>query len=466
MVKDSIRSSTPKNVGRSGGVSSGLAGDLGDQTSSAMDFGRGLPYARERDRAGIPGLVNPWDPITRVPRGIKPEDHGRWKREDDEQRIDEEYRRRDVKKEATVKEPPNRDEPKGGKKPKGGSSGGGGSGRSFGGPNSGDKIDDDKGRRPDDSSGEWLEELERALEFREYSWDCRLFMVYMHYPDGTWDMGTSNPVTYNHSFDLVTPDEFPSRRNLEYIVNRNGNITEGTTRLFPRSWWSEYTISIYESEGGEHICSFNKFVLSQVGARRGQIYGIQAMGNNIKSFVGIVKNLRNRTVYYEQRYSGNWSNPIRRTGPARFASDVIQSYGRSWAATHYLHGYPLGYRYIFKNLGIHPISIDTSTSSDRYIYRNPTETCNWEEIIPRKIRRIWIPDMNEECCGMIRRIYEFLDPESFPAEMPEKITVNAENTENRIKRINTLPEWLMYRFDIDDERWGEFEVKVEIDDVN
>ncbi|EKD10308.1 hypothetical protein SPLC1_S103380 [Arthrospira platensis C1] len=79
---------------------------------------------------------------------------------------------------------------------------------------------------------------------------------------------------------------------------------------------------------------------------------------------------------------------------------------------------------------------------------------------------ITIPDMNEECCGMIRRIYEFLDPESFPAEMPEKITVNAENTENRIKRINTLPEWLMYRFDIDDERWGEFEVKVEIDDVN
>ncbi|MDT9180715.1 MAG: hypothetical protein P5684_24265 [Limnospira sp. PMC 1238.20] len=29
-----------------------------------------------------------------------------------------------------------------------------------------------------------------------------------------------------------------------------------------------------------------------------------------------------------------------------------------------------------------------------------------------------------------------------------------------------MPEWLMYRFDIDDERWGEFEVKVEIDDVN
>ncbi|MFO7033204.1 hypothetical protein B9T07_26120, partial [Limnospira fusiformis CCALA 023] len=74
--------------------------------------------------------------------------------------------------------------------------------------------------------------------------------------------------------------------------------------------------------------------------------------------------------------------------------------------------------------------------------------------------------MNEECCGMIRRIYEFLDPESFPAEIPEKITVNANNPENRIKRINTLPEWLMYRFDIDDERWGEFEVKVEIDDVN
>ncbi|CDM93225.1 protein of unknown function [Limnospira indica PCC 8005] len=83
-----------------------------------------------------------------------------------------------------------------------------------------------------------------------------------------------------------------------------------------------------------------------------------------------------------------------------------------------------------------------------------------------KKRKIWIPDMKDECCGMIRRIYEFLDPESFPAEMPEKITVNAENPENRIKRINTLPEWLMYRFDIDDERWGEFEVKVEIDDVN
>ncbi|AMW27262.1 hypothetical protein N39L_62430 [Limnospira platensis NIES-39] len=50
--------------------------------------------------------------------------------------------------------------------------------------------------------------------------------------------------------------------------------------------------------------------------------------------------------------------------------------------------------------------------------------------------------MNEECCGMIRRIYEFLDPEYFPAEMPEKITVNADNPENRIKRINTLPETL------------------------
>ncbi|CDM93224.1 hypothetical protein [Limnospira indica] len=159
MVKDSIRSSTSKNVGRSGGVSSGLAGDLGDQTSSAMDFGRGLPYARERDRAGIPGLVNPWDPITRLPRGIKPEDHGRWKREDDARRIDEEYRRRDVKKEATVKEPPKRDEPKGGKKPKGGSSGGGGNGRSFGGPGSGDKIDDEEGRDiddDDDDGGEWI----------------------------------------------------------------------------------------------------------------------------------------------------------------------------------------------------------------------------------------------------------------------------------------------------------------------
>ncbi|BDT12095.1 hypothetical protein N39L_23410 [Limnospira platensis NIES-39] len=86
---------------------------------------------------------------------------------------------------------------------------------------------------------------------------------------------------------------------------------------------------------------------------------------------------------------------------------------------------------------------------------------------PENIRTITIPDMNEECCcGMIRRIYELLDPESFPAEMPEKITVNANNPENIIQRINTLPEWLMYRFDIDDERWGEFEVKVEIDDVN
>ncbi|BAI93607.1 hypothetical protein N39L_55460 [Limnospira platensis NIES-39] len=137
-IKDTIRSSTPRNIGRSGGVSSGLAGDLGDQTSSTMDFGRGLPYARERDRGGVPGLVNPWDPITRVPRGINPEDHGRWKREDDARRVDE--------------EPPKRDEPKGGKKPRGGRSGGGGSGRSFGGPNSGDKIDDDKGRRPGDSS--------------------------------------------------------------------------------------------------------------------------------------------------------------------------------------------------------------------------------------------------------------------------------------------------------------------------
>ncbi|MBD2672259.1 hypothetical protein H6G70_25740, partial [Arthrospira platensis FACHB-439] len=74
--------------------------------------------------------------------------------------------------------------------------------------------------------------------------------------------------------------------------------------------------------------------------------------------------------------------------------------------------------------------------------------------------------MNEECCGMIRRIYEFLDPESFPAEMPTKITVDADNPDNGIKEIKTLPEWLMYRFDIDDERWGEFEVKVEINDIN
>ncbi|MFO7033205.1 hypothetical protein B9T07_26125 [Limnospira fusiformis CCALA 023] len=42
------------------------------------------------------------------------------------------------------REPPGRDEPKGGKKPRGK----GGAGRGFGGPNSGDEVDDDKGRRP------------------------------------------------------------------------------------------------------------------------------------------------------------------------------------------------------------------------------------------------------------------------------------------------------------------------------
>ena len=52
---------------------------------------------------------------------------------------EERKKREDIKKEATVKEPPNRDEPKGGKKPRGK----GGAGRGFGGPNSGDEVDDD-----------------------------------------------------------------------------------------------------------------------------------------------------------------------------------------------------------------------------------------------------------------------------------------------------------------------------------
>ncbi|CDM94533.1 hypothetical protein [Limnospira indica] len=480
MVKDSIRSSTSKNVGRSGGVSSGLAGDLGDQTSSAMDFGRGLPYARERDRAGIPGLVNPWDPIARLPRGINPEDHGRWKREDDARRIDEEYRRRDVKKEATVKEPPNRDEPKGGKKPKGGSSGGGGSGRSFGGPNSGDKIDDDKGgepRRPKPGNGDIIPDPRDYPVDDDCGWQVMIFWRKTSSYNITRKSISTGMVYYiwNSSYSYrvnkingENPDDgFVIEIGVEraYTIFDGDNERSGTDShlvkihqspfywMSPSNEWYRFAkpercFIVNDGNGNTHRYYYENYWLSFEGEAIIDIIWTPYPSEFLKvinlwkspSHDRPKKDYQSGVYYPDSRRHGNFSLvngsfwfPIRPTRPSTMTSTT------SWEEQTVTRNdaYELD---VYSDCGDYPVSLPVDT--------------------------IGIPDMNEECCGMIRRIYEFLDPESFPAEMPEKITVNAENPENRIKRINTLPEWLMYRFDIDDERWGEFEVKVEIDDVN
>ncbi|BAI88344.1 hypothetical protein [Limnospira platensis] len=278
---------------------------------------------------------------------------------------EERKKREDIKKEATVKEPPNRDEPKGGKKPRGK----GGAGRGFGGPNSGDEVDDDKGRRPGDSSDD----------------------------DSDDDSDNGN--------------------------GGNGNI--GCTIKANE----KYSVEEFDRQMGSGGCC-----------------NPPPSGSSITFF---------------SHMDWRWGETPQPTGSERFFYTQGQ-WESEWA-----YGDP---DLMFESIGVFCDWWMECTEFDYVIPRFSASTKDIPQCIegeePENIRTITIPDMNEECCGMIRRIYEFLDPESFPAEMPEKITVNADNPENRIKRINTLPEWLMYRFDIDDERWGEFEVKVEIDDVN
>ncbi|BAI90241.1 hypothetical protein [Arthrospira platensis] len=393
------------------------------------------------------------------------------------------------------REPPKRDEPKGGKKPRGK----GGAGRGFGGPNSGDEVDDNKGRSSDNQgdNASYLDELiEETTTVKD---DCYYLLPYAHPRYGE----SSGYQSYNilsgyGNFDRFEKNDFQtslhkSKDGVSYTweasyeyskVYRDSsypptfiNLSQfGHGTLLPRRWRRESETIIWESMTSHNvICEFEELHPVNYYIEGDYIEGdnlnaghnltaIYIRGKYLQTFLSLHTN-----PWAKMAYTTYWFLLGNRVTIDRKTFDI----GWSWmGASRY--GYKNRY-YTFKQgtmsalerafwgFGIFPCklqSLNYNTWSGLYVY---DPIC---EIEYTRRKRVTIPDMNEECCGMIRRIYEFLDPESFPAEMPEKITVNANNPENRIKRINTLPEWLMYRFDIDDERWGEFEVKVEINDVN
>ncbi|XUE24794.1 hypothetical protein ACOKW7_06380, partial [Limnospira platensis CENA597] len=409
-----------------------------------MDFGRGLPYARERDRGGVPGLVNPWDPITRVPRGINPEDHGRWKREDEARRVDDDTRRVD-------EEPPKRDEPKGGKKPRGK----GGAGRGFGGPNSGDKIDDDKGSSDNvGDNANYLDELiEETTTVKD---DCYYLLPYAHPRYGE----SSGYQSYNilsgyGDFDRFEKNDFQaslhkSKDGVSYTweasykysriyrdsrypptfinLSRSGRMT-----LLPRRWRRETEIIIWESMTSHNvICEFEELSPVDYYIEGDYIEGddfntgnneaaIYIRGEYLQTFLSLHTN-----PWVKMAYTRYWFLPGRRVTIDRKTFDIGWSsrmgavrYGYKNRYYTFKQGTMMALERAFWGFGIFPCTLqwlNYDTWSGLYVYDPICEI----EYTRRKRVTITIPDMNEECCGMIRRIYEFLDPESFPAEMPEK----------------------------------------------
>ncbi|WP_434222574.1 hypothetical protein ACOKW7_08690, partial [Limnospira platensis CENA597] len=421
--------------------------------------------------------------------------HKKREAEKAEEEAEEREKRKDIKKEATVKEPPNRDEPKGGKKPRGK----GGAGRGFGGPNSGDEVDDDKGRSSDNQgdNASYLNELiEETTAVKD---DCYYLLPYAlplygessGYRPYRWFVGDYDRFEKNDfqtSLDKSNDGvSFTFQASYEYSkVYRDGrypptfinNSWSGRMALLPRRWRRETEIIIWESMTSHNvICEFEELSPGNLAEgdyieggnlnERFYLAAIYIRGKYLQTFLSLHTN-----PFDSMAFTTYWFLPGNRVTSDRKTFDYKWSfrrngiYGRKNRYYTFKHSLLSATERAFWGFGIFPCTLqwlNYNTWLGLYVYDPICEI----EYTRRKRVKITIPDMNEECCcGMIRRIYEFLDPESFPAEMPEKITVNADNPENRIKRINTLPEWLMYRFDIDDERWGEFEVKVEIDDVN
>lgn len=394
------------------------------------------------------------------------------------EREDEERKKReDIKKEVTVKEPPGRDEPKGGKKPRGR----GGAGRSFGGPNSGDEVDDKKGRRPPRSPSGMPDPRDYPVKNND-KWHLMIFaqIVNSNLQNGTSSINSNwwrkkESITSNFRLNKIGLDVFiewevswhDSQYNHDGPIIVNNDYVQNYRRLYPIKPY-------YMNPGCENV-SLNWFYNSE--------YNASCSGPNrlmiSPLFGSIFYRLTSSTTWTDVttiwtkdpeavlEYIHLWEVPYIDRGNQsyyEYQSDVLWGayHGRGYENTRWYPVFPTSTRLNYTTVD----GPRTWENTRNYSYNLWIFSEDKNYLPPEIERTITIPDMDDNCCGMIRRIYEFLDPESFPAEMPEKITVDADNPENRIKRINTLPEWLMYRFDIDDERWGEFEVKVEIDDVN
>lgn len=432
-------------------------------------------------------------------------------REKEEKIKEEQERRKDIKKEATVKEPPEPDEPKGGsKKPKGrgrgfggGRSGGGGAGRDIGsgGGNSGDGTEchpplppnDDKyiyyrlpviSKNPDGS----LRECSRILRIskppklpnrNEMQYGTRWFVQwgevasvsnYYYYLDsystlglGGWlywcsfkDIFKSFQYTYGIGNTHFTRSIYTYYSRGGYI-HKLGMVIERTFNgeLVERRVYDAKDGDLYYLTNCPTVLTRGTPPIEMISEYTRNSWGTPCSGGFSDAHWG-------RTVIYE-----NLSYP-ERGGIEAFLSNMPRVDTLTWRQT--CEGETRDV-HIIKEV-IAPVIICDITpfgSNTGYCWfaEEPTWVDTDDDDTRHNIREVTLPDMNDEkCCGMIRRIYEFLDPESFPAQMPSKITVNSDNPNNQTKEIRTLPEWLMYRFDIDDERWGEFEIKVEIDDVN
>lgn len=96
-----------------------------------------------------------------------------------------------------------------------------------------------------------------------------------------------------------------------------------------------------------------------------------------------------------------------------------------------------------------------------------TPECNSQDTSNTEIETTKrIPDMNEECCGVNRRIWELLGGDKFPMQMPKNITVDPDNPTEGVEIINDYADAFAYRFDIDDERFGQFQIPIEITDID
>ncbi|MGL5083177.1 MAG: hypothetical protein ACRC8A_16970 [Microcoleaceae cyanobacterium] len=77
--------------------------------------------------------------------------------------------------------------------------------------------------------------------------------------------------------------------------------------------------------------------------------------------------------------------------------------------------------------------------------------------------RIIIDDsMEKSCCQMIARIYDVINPDQYPGEMPSTML----NDDPDPKTINSLTDLLLHKFRLWDEATGQYPVKIKIPDAD
>lgn len=76
-----------------------------------------------------------------------------------------------------------------------------------------------------------------------------------------------------------------------------------------------------------------------------------------------------------------------------------------------------------------------------------------------------IPDMNEDCCGINRRIWEILGGDEFPFQVPQNIVREAE-AESPSIFLKNYAEVFEYNFTQDDARWGQWTIPITVEDAD